>query len=194
MSTATKRAEKAASENRRRRALHPPKTAQASSQARRQAAAILEVLAGLRRPAEAAQVLGISLVRYYLWERRALDGLLAACEPAPRGPRPDLSRQVRRLEKEIVRLQRDCSRQQALVRAAERSLGLAVSAVDKPQAAGKKQAESPGANGKRKRRPRRPTVRALRAARALRAEEPTPAAEDGAAVAPPETTAAVDEA
>lgn len=37
----------------------------ASEQARRQAAAILEVLAGVRRPGEAAQVLGTSLPRYY---------------------------------------------------------------------------------------------------------------------------------
>ena len=40
-----------------------------SPQARRQAAAILEVLAGVHRPTEAAQVLGTSLVRYYQLER-----------------------------------------------------------------------------------------------------------------------------
>jgi hypothetical protein len=39
----------------------------ASSPAKRQAAAILEVLAGVLRPAEAAQLLGTSLPRYYLW-------------------------------------------------------------------------------------------------------------------------------
>lgn len=161
MSTATKSVEKPACAKR-RRALRPPKTAQASPQARRQAAAILEVLAGLRRPAEAAQVLGTSLVRYYQWERRALDGLLAACEPAPRGPRPDLLRQIRRLEKEVVRLQRECGRQQALVRAAERSLGLAALSAGKGAAGGTD--DKPGASGKR----RRPTVRALKAVRALR--------------------------
>jgi hypothetical protein len=143
----------------------------------------LEVLAGLRRPAEAAQVLGISLVRYYQWERRALDGLLAACEPAPRGPRPDLLRQVRRLEKEVLRLGRECGRQQALVRAAERSLGLAVPPAGKAAAQGKE--DKPGANGKR-RRSRRPTVRALKAARALRRADgsPAPSAASGVEVDP----------
>jgi hypothetical protein len=164
MSTVAKSVDKQECEKR-RRALRPPKTSQASPQARRQAAAILEVLAGLRRPAEAAQVLGTSLVRYYQWERRALDGLLAACEPAPRGPRPDLSRQIRRLEKEVSRLQREYGRQQALVRAAERSLGLAALSAGKAAVQG--QEEKAGAGGKR-RRVRRPTARALKAVRALR--------------------------
>src|SRR5262245_12040798 len=84
----------------------------ASPQARRQAAAILEVLAGIRRPSEAAQVLGTSLPRYYQLEQRALAGLVSACEPAPRGPRQDASRQVARLEREKQRLQRECDRQQ----------------------------------------------------------------------------------
>jgi hypothetical protein len=66
----------------------------ASSPAKRQAAAILEVLAGVLRPAEAAELLETSLPRYYLWEKRALVGLLAACEPTPRGPRVDASRQM----------------------------------------------------------------------------------------------------
>lgn len=162
MSSATKSVEQPAREKR-RRALRPPKTAQASAQARRQAAAILEVLAGLRRPAEAAQVLGTSLVRYYQWERRALDGLLAGCEPAARGPRPDLLRQIRRLEKDVSRLERECGRQQALVRAAERSLGLAALSAGKAAVQG--QEEKSGVSGKRR---RRPTVRALKAVRALR--------------------------
>jgi hypothetical protein len=156
--------------------------AQASPPARREAALILEVLAGVRRPAEAAAVLGISLVRYYQRERRALDGLLTSCEPVPRGPRPDLARQVRRLEKERARLERDCARQQALVRAAERSLGLAVATTDKSAANRAKKDEPAAANGKKKRR-RRPTVRALQVARALRAElaeSPAPAAEETA--------------
>jgi hypothetical protein len=178
MSTATTSVEKPACEKR-RRALRPPKTAQASAQARRQAAAILEVLAGLRRPAEAAQVLGTSLVRYYQWERRALDGLLGGCEPAPRGPRPDLLRQIRRLEKEVIRLQRECGRQQALVRAAERSLGLAALSAGKA-AVGPEEKTAAG----RKRR-RRPTVRALKAVRALRqaAVEEEPAEDHVADVA-----------
>src|SRR5262249_56517863 len=57
----------------------------ASRDARRLAAAILEVLAGVRTPAEAAQQLAISLTRYDIVEGRALHGLVAACEPRPLG-------------------------------------------------------------------------------------------------------------
>jgi N-acetylmuramoyl-L-alanine amidase len=53
-----------------------------SSQARRQAAAILEVLAGARTPADAARALGVSLPRYYLLEEKALAVELA---PGPNG-------------------------------------------------------------------------------------------------------------
>jgi hypothetical protein len=126
----------------------------ASSPAKRQAAAILEVLAGVLRPAEAAELLETSLPRYYLWEKRALVGLLAACEPAPRGPRVDASRQMAALERENRRLQRECDRQQALVRAAERALGLARLSLVKTSA--KPKEESQGSNGKRRRRVRPP--------------------------------------
>jgi hypothetical protein len=138
-----------------------------SSPAKRQAAAILEVLAGVLRPAEAAQLLGTSLPRYYLWEKRALVGLLAACEPAPRGPRLDAARQLAALERENRRLRRECDRQQALVRAAERALGLPRVNLTKPSA--KPKEGTAGSHGKR-RRVRRPTVRALRASEALRRE------------------------
>lgn len=147
-----------------------------SAQARRQAAAILEVLAGVRRPLEAAQVLETSLPRYYQLERRALAGLLAACEPVPRGPQQDVSRRLTMLERENRRLQRECDRQQALVRVAERSLGLAMPASKAPA---KGSEEKPGANGAKRRRPRRPTVRALKAARTLQAEVAVTAVEGG---------------
>jgi hypothetical protein len=45
---------------------------------KRQAAAILEVLAGARTPTEAATALAVSLPRYYQLESRALEGLVAA--------------------------------------------------------------------------------------------------------------------
>lgn len=140
----------------------------ATSQARRQAAAILEVLAGMARPAEAAQALEVSLPRYYQLEHRALVALVAACEPVPRGPRSNPTRQIAVLERENRRLQRECDRQQALVRAAKRSLGLALPAAAKTTAKAKEQPQ--GSNGSPRRRKRRPTVRALKAARTLRAE------------------------
>jgi hypothetical protein len=140
----------------------------ASSPAKRQAAAILEVLAGVLRPAEAAKLLETSLPRYYLWEKRALAGLLAACEPAPRGPRNDAARQIAALQRENRRLQRQCDRQQALVRAAERALGLSrLAPVKSP---GKAKAESSAGSGTARKRVRRPTIRALKASQALRCE------------------------
>lgn len=151
-----------------------------SEQARRQAAAILEVLAGVRRPSEAAQVLGTSLPRYYQLEQRALTGLVSACEPAPRGPRHDHARELAKLEREKQRLQRECDRHQALVRVAQRSLGLTPPAA-KPS--GKLPAgTADGAAGKR-RRSRRPAVRALKAARALAKD--VPATEPTGEASPP---------
>ena len=151
-----------------------PAPAGGTSPARRQAAAILEVLAGVLRPSEAAQALGTSLPRYYQLERRALDGLLNACEPLPRGPRMDPSRQLASLERENRRLKCECDRQQALVRMAERSLGLAV--PSKPPAKGKEVATN--SDVKRRRR-RRASVRALRVARGLRGAEATTGAPAG---------------
>jgi len=60
---------------------------EASAEAKRIAAAVLEVLAGSRGPSEAASVLGISQARYYQLETRALAGLVAGCEPRRRGTR-----------------------------------------------------------------------------------------------------------
>src|ERR1700758_4793178 len=56
-----------------------------SAEARRLAAALLEVLAGERTPAQAATALGRSLPRYYQVEGQARRGLRASCEPRPKG-------------------------------------------------------------------------------------------------------------
>jgi hypothetical protein len=136
-----------------------------SQLARQRAALILEVLAGSRTPLQAAQALAVSLPRYYLLETRALQGLLGACEPAPRGPGVDERRVVQALRAECERWQRECARQQALLRAAQRALGLT---APTPTPSAK--------DGKKRRQPRRPRVRALQAAARLRAavaEEPT---------------------
>jgi uncharacterized protein (DUF2267 family) len=128
-----------------------------SRDARRLAAAILEVLAGQRTPTQAAQALTISLPRYYQVEAGALRGLLAACEPKPRGRQLNLDSQVRDLKRANERLQRDVARQQALVRLTQRAAGLPA-ATPTPAKAGKQ--------GRR----RRPVVRALAVAERLRAE------------------------
>ncbi len=97
----------------------------ASRDARRVAAAILEVLAGARTPAEAASALDLSLPRYYQVETQALRGLISACAPKPRGRQASPTRDLLVLRQENERLRREASRQQALVRAARRSIGLA---------------------------------------------------------------------
>ena len=142
-----------------------------SRQARQRAAAVLEVLAGARTPLEAATALGVSLGRYYLLEQQALAALVAGCEAQPRGRSPDAARQVAALEQECRRWQRECARQQALVRAAHRALGLTAP----PPARDK------GPTGKRKRR--RPVVRALQAAQRVRPEEEPEAGAEAPAAA-----------
>lgn len=98
--------------------------AHSSREARQMAAAILEVLAGARTPAEAATALSISVPRYYQVEARALQGLLKACEAKPKGRTRSPERQARVLERENERLRRELTRQQSLVRIAQRTIGL----------------------------------------------------------------------
>jgi hypothetical protein len=119
---------------------------------------ILDVLAGIRTPAEAAQGLGCSLPRYYVVEKRALEGFVEACEPrtAKRGSSPE--RQIEGLQERVKRLERDLSRQQALARLAQRAVGVQSAEPRRPE------------KGKRK---RRPTVRALRMAKVLGSGAPT---------------------
>lgn len=128
-----------------------------SGTANRLAVAILEVLAGMRTPADAARALEVSLPRYYQLETRALGGLIAACEPRPLGKQPSVTNRLAVLERELEQARRESARQQALVRAAHRSLGLkTVPEPVKQPVTGK---------GRRK---RRPVVRALKAAAVLR--------------------------
>lgn len=132
-----------------------------SRDARRLASAILEVLAGARPPTDAAQALGISLPRYYTVELRALQGLLAACEPRKTGRVRSSESELTMLQRECEQLRRECGRQQALVRAAQRTIGLAPpTPPSKPDGSSKK------------RRKRRPTARALKAVAALQIEAP----------------------
>jgi hypothetical protein len=124
-----------------------------SRDARRFAAAILEVMAGIRTPTDAAAALAISMPRYYIMEKRALEGLISACEPRPKGPSHRPEKEVECLRLEIVRLEKDVARNQALARAAQRTIGLAPPA--KPVA---RKTDGPG----KRRRRGRPTVRALK--------------------------------
>ena len=140
--------------------------------ANRIAIAVLEVLAGQRTPTDAAAALGVSVPRYYQLETRAVNGLVAACEPPPKGKQPSPQTKIAALERQLAAAQREVSRQQSLVRAAHRSLGLkAAPAPNKSGRSGKSKQKAPA-------RARRPTARALRAARTLQEKdrEPPPAA------------------
>ena len=149
-----------------------------TGEANRIAVAILEVLAGLRTPAEAAQALRVSLPRYYVLETRALEGLVTACEPKLLGKQPSPATRLASLEKELQQARRECARQQALVRVAQRSVGLPALTARPERQSVEKPSSKPDRAG-RKRRPRRPTVRALRAAKSLRENSSVPPAADG---------------
>ena len=143
------------------------RTADASTAARRGAAAILEVWAGVRTPQQAASALGLSLPRYYQIEQRAVTAVVASCEPQPRGPGPNLERQIRALERQLATSRRDASRLQSLLRTSQRTLGL--TAPPAPAAAGKGD----------KRKARRPTARALKYAQALAKNSSSTATSEG---------------
>jgi hypothetical protein len=125
-----------------------------SREAKRLAAAILEVLAGTRTPTQAAHALALSVPRYYQIEARALRGLVVACEPRPRGRQRSTAGELAELQRHNEHLQRELTRHQSLVRLAQRTVGLAAPVPDK-------------ATGK-KRRKRRPSARALAVAQRLR--------------------------
>lgn len=136
-----------------------------SPEAKRTAAAILEGLAGLRGPQEASEALGISMTRYYHLEARALQGLVEALEPRPRGRQQSPEAAVIRLERDKTRLERELRRALALVRSAQRSIGLP--AV--------RQGSKLGADGKKARRTRRAMIRAEKTVEVLRETPPAEA-------------------
>jgi hypothetical protein len=97
----------------------------ASSEAKRSAQAVLEVLAGIRGPSDAAEALSTSLPNYYKLETRALEGLVKALEPREAGRRR-VSEEARlhALEKERDGLRRELDRTRSLVRLAQRCVGM----------------------------------------------------------------------
>lgn len=142
--------------------------AQVDQKARKQAAGVLEVLAGLRTPEQAAEALEISLPTYFNLETRALRGLLFACTANPPGRQQAVGKKLRDAEARITQLESQVQRHQALLRVARQSVGLPAAARE--MAAGKH-------------RRKKPAVRALRAIRLLNTlESPAP---------PPEVVTAV---
>ena len=146
----------------------------ASRQARQQAAAILEVLAGVRTPTEVAQQLAISLMRYYLLEGRALQGLVSACEPRPKGRGRTAASELTALRREAEQLHRQVARQQALLRLTQRTVGLTVAAAP-PKS---------DSTSRKKKRQRKPKARALQAAAVLQEPAATAAASQDNGLSP----------
>jgi hypothetical protein len=100
-------------------------TALRGSRAAKQAmVVILETLAGTCSTTEAAERLSISASRYYQLETRALQGMLTALEPRPRGPQKTKEREIRALREEKRVLERELRQARSLVRAASRSVGV----------------------------------------------------------------------
>ena len=145
-----------------------PLLPEAGKDAKRVAAVILEVWAGLRTPLQAAEALGVSLPRYYQIEANGLQGLVAGCAPKPKGRQANPAHEATALRRDNERLQRELGRQQALVRLTQRGLGVTPPA---------KPATTKG-------RRRQPVVRALTLATRLQPEAAEPAATPAGSVEP----------
>jgi len=128
------------------------------AESKRQAAVVLEVLAGVRAPEEAADALGISVPTFYHLETRALRGLVHGCTPEPPGRKMALEKRLRELELEKRKLEQQLQRHRALLRSTQRAGDML---VEPPK--GTKKSASPS----RTKRARKPRVRALRAIEAL---------------------------
>src|SRR6516164_9598791 len=102
-----------------------PLVPEAGKDAKRSAAVILEVWAGLRTPLQAAEALSVSLPRYYQIEANGLQGLVAGCAPKPKGRQVNPAHEATALRRDNERLRRELGRQQALVRLTQRGLGVA---------------------------------------------------------------------
>lgn len=125
-----------------------PKAVRGSDAARRQAALLLEVWSGVRTTQAASEAMGVAVTRFYQLEARALQLLVSAMEPRPRGRQRTAESEVAKLKAEKQRLLREVERFQSLYRTSQRALGIAVA---KPAA----KEETPAAGGKRKRGPRK---------------------------------------
>lgn len=123
-----------------------PKTLTGSREAKRITAVLLEVLCGERGPMEGCEVLEISLSRYYILETRALQGMIMALEPRPKGRQQRPEDAMAELKRERKRLTQELARSQSLLRASQRSMGLPSS---KPARRGKL---AKAGTGKRRRR------------------------------------------
>ncbi len=125
-----------------------PKAVRGSDAARRSAALMLEVWSGVRTTQSASLAMGVAVTRFYQLEARALQMIVSAMEPRPRGRQKTAESELSKLRAEKHRLQRDVERFQSLYRTSQRSLGVAVAKPVEP-------AKNAAPGGKRRRGPRR---------------------------------------
>lgn len=135
--------------------------------ARRRAACVLEVLAGVRSPEEAALALEVQLGTYFQIEERALRGLLSACGPQPRGRAPDFARALEESRHRVGELEREVQRHQALLRSAQRAAGVLAESRGSPSRLPPASVRSGVVHASARRTGRVPKARALRAVEAL---------------------------
>ena len=128
----------------------------ADEQMRRQAACVLEVLAGLRSPEEAARVIGVSVPTYYNLEARALRGLLHGCRVESPGRRMSVEKRLAESEQRAAELERQLQRYRSVLRNARRAARILGEG-----------GESLAADAEPEVRRRKPRVRARRAIEAL---------------------------
>lgn len=152
--------------------VEPPPSPDPGVEGRRRAVAVLEVLGGAKSPAEAAEALGITLATYYVLEGRALEGLIASCEPRPRGRAAAPGKTLLSLRRENDRLRQDLTRTQALARAVQRAAGMPADGDEKEKLPVRRSC-------------RRPKARALRAARILEISPAPPPPPISPSVEPP---------
>lgn len=124
------------------------KAVRGSDAARRLAALLLEAWSGVRSTQSASEAMGVAVTRFYQLEARALQMLVSAMEPRPRGRQRTPASELAKLRAESLRLKRDVERFQSLYRTAQRSLGVVVAKAVEPSKNGE-----PG--GRRRRGPRK---------------------------------------
>jgi hypothetical protein len=95
-----------------------------TKEARRAAAVVLETLGGLRSASDAAETLEVATARYYVLERRAIEGMIEALERRPRGRRRTLEAELEHARRELESVEHELARYQALYRASQRAFGL----------------------------------------------------------------------
>ena len=124
------------------------KAVRGSDAARRLTALLLEAWSGVRTTVATSEAMGVTLPRFYQLEARALQMMVSAMEPRPRGRPRTAEDAVGKLQAERQRLLRDVERFQSLYRTAQRALGVAVARPPE-------KANNPGPGGKRRRGPRK---------------------------------------